>query len=131
MTTNAGFFLESRVLKTKKKKKKKPLKRFFTLLKVGILTGIVFLKVCLLIKIFEAGLKFKLFLVALGSVLMQGFKFYMDIKSKKAHHDDGIVYKTPYDSGADWSGPEIAGEYQARAANRNYAQNLAYSSYKS
>lgn len=130
MFINLCVFLESRILKTKKKKKKKPLKKFFTLLKVGILTGIVFLKVCLLIKIFEAGLKFKLFLVAFGSVLIQAFKFYMDYRSKNAH-DGAVLYKSPYESGGDWSSPGISEEYQARAADRNDAQNLAYSSYKS
>lgn len=121
------IFLGAREIKTKKKKKK-PLKKFFSLLKVGILTGIIFLKVCLLIKIFEAGLKFKLFLVALGSVLIQGVKFYMDYKSKNSQ-DDNIVYKNPYDSGAEWNGPGAPGEYQARSHDRQHAQNLAYSSY--
>lgn len=84
------------------------------------------MKVCLLIKIFEAGLKFKLFLVALGSVAIQAFKFYMDLK-KKPTHDDSIIYKAPYESGLDWGGPEIV---NARASNRNYGQNMAYSAYK-
>lgn len=90
----------------------------------------MFLKVCLLIKIFEAGLKVKLFLVALGSVLIQGFKFYMDLRGKHSH-DDHIIYKSPYESGSDWSVPGVSEEYQARAASdRVYAQNLAYSGQK-
>lgn len=124
------YFLASRELRIKKKKK--PLKRFFALLKVGILTGIVFLKVCLVIKIFEAGLKFKLFLVALGSVLVQIFKFYMEYKSKMLYQDENIIYKTPFDStmGHEWNGPGVPEEYQGRASDRTSAQNLAYSAYK-
>lgn len=53
----------------------------------------------------------------------------MDFKLKHAH-DDGVVYKNSYETGAEWSGPGAPGEYQARSSNKDYAQNLAYSSYK-
>lgn len=52
----------------------------------------------------------------------------MEFKSKHSH-DDSIVYKSPYETGAEWSGPGVPGEYQARASDKQYAQNLAYSSY--
>lgn len=66
----------------------------------------------------------------MGSVIIQGFKFWMDLRRKNSH-DDHIIYKSPYESGAEWSGPGVSDEYQARASSdRVYAQNLAYSDHK-
>ncbi|XP_023011749.2 uncharacterized protein isoform X2 [Leptinotarsa decemlineata] len=134
---NSRDVVESRVFLDKKKRKKKGgIKKLFRLVRVGILAGVVIMKIALLIKIFEAALKFKLLLVGVTSLILQIVKFWMDFKEKRnAHHDEGIVYKNPYDgglSGAEWAGPgSPGGEYHARSAPsaQNYAQNLAYSQY--
>ncbi|KAG5892183.1 hypothetical protein JTB14_026421 [Gonioctena quinquepunctata] len=129
---------ESRLLK--KKKKKGPIKKIVKAVKVGILAAVVVIKIFLLIKIFEAALKFKLLLVGSGSLLLQIVKFWMDFREKKnAHNDDGVVYKSPYEgglSGAEWAGPgSSGGDYHGRSEadtqdTQGYAQNLAYSQYQ-
>ncbi|KAJ8976510.1 hypothetical protein NQ317_009079 [Molorchus minor] len=113
-----------------KKKKKKGIKGLIQLIKVAILAGIVVAKVTLLLKIFEAAIKFKLVLIAFGGLLIHGIRLYMDLKANKKGHEETIVYKNPYEHGGDWNGP---GEYNAARSIDGldeYVQNLAYSFYK-
>lgn len=114
----------------RKKKKKLKFKSLIPIIKIGILAAVVIGKITLLIKIFEAAVKFKFLLVAAGSFLINAIKFWFEMKSNK-NHDSTIVYKNPYEHGGDWSssGP---GEYSARAYDlqKEHGQNLAYRGYK-
>lgn len=118
------------ISEARKKKKKNKFKSLVPVIKIGILAAVVIGKITLLIKIFEAALKFKFLLVAAGSFVTNLVKFWLDMKSNK-HHDETIVYKNPYEHGGDWNSPG-PGEYNARAYDvpKDYAQNLAYRGYK-
>ncbi|KAJ8941682.1 hypothetical protein NQ314_010328 [Rhamnusium bicolor] len=119
------------ISESRKKKKKKPIKSLIALIKIGILAAIVAGKVLVLVKLFEAALKFKFLLVSVGGFIINAIKFWFDLKAKKQHQDENIVYRNPYEHGGDWSsgGP---GEYNARAYDikQEYAQNLAFSGHK-
>ncbi|CAH2010852.1 unnamed protein product [Acanthoscelides obtectus] len=115
-----------------KKKKKKPLKQLFRVLKISVLAAVVAMKVFLLVRVFEAALKFKLLMLALVTVAFQGVKLYLDIRSSKQHHhEEGIVFRNPLESGVHggdtWSEPGVpglSGEYHGRNLD---GQHLAYS----
>ncbi|VEN37812.1 unnamed protein product [Callosobruchus maculatus] len=115
-----------------KKKKKRPLKQLFRVLKVAVLGIVVAAKIFLLVRVFEAALKFKLLMLAVVTVAFQGVKLYLDIKANKEHHhEEGIIYKNPFEAaapgGESWSGPgvsNIPGEYHGRKFE---GQDMAYS----
>ncbi|XP_023310778.1 uncharacterized protein LOC111691747 [Anoplophora glabripennis] len=115
---------------SRKKKKKKPLKSLIAIIKIGILAAIAVGKITLLIKIFEAALKFKFLLVSAGGFLINLVKFWFDMRSKKHDDHENIVFKNPYEHSGDWSGGP--GEYNARAYDirKEYGQNLAYKGQK-
>ncbi|XP_056631495.1 uncharacterized protein LOC130441734 [Diorhabda sublineata] len=92
--------------------------------------GVIFLKVALLVKIFEAVLKLKLVLLGTGFLILYVVKIWLDHKNRKDDHMEtgGIVYKNPLEAGgAEWAGPGTPGEYHGRSSvDDAYAQRLAY-----
>ncbi|KAJ8923956.1 hypothetical protein NQ315_006732 [Exocentrus adspersus] len=117
---------EPRNERDEEKKKKKPLKSLIYVIKIGIVAAIVAGKILLLVKLFEAALKFKFLLIAGGSFLINAFKFWTELKSNK-HHEETVVFKNPYEQEGDWNsgGPM---EYHGRAydTQKEHAQRLAY-----
>ncbi|XP_072399324.1 uncharacterized protein [Diabrotica undecimpunctata] len=116
----------------KKKKKIGPIKKIILMLKIVILTAVVFLKVTLLVKIFEAALKFKLVLIGAGFLLLHVVKIWLEQRNRSHHHEGGIVYRSSLDGGAnggvEWGGPSSPEEYHGRSFREDTrnAQHLAY-----
>ncbi|XP_050518023.1 uncharacterized protein LOC126892510 isoform X4 [Diabrotica virgifera virgifera] len=116
----------------KKKKKIGPVKKLILMIKIVVLTVVVFLKVTLLVKIFEAALKFKLVLIGAGFLLLHVVKIWLEQRNRNHHHDGGIVYRSSLDQGTanggvEWAGPGSPEEYHGRTFREaEHAQHLAY-----
>lgn len=124
---NVCMISEMRLLTSSKKKKKKPLKSLIRLIKVAIIALIVVFKLGIILKVLQTAMQFKFLLISLGGFAIQAAKFWMNIRNKREHGHEEIIYKNPYSSNDEYAGPggsPYGGEYNAGRS----AQEIAYAS---